>query len=198
MRSYFSFTNHFHECVVRARSRETLISFLIKNETWKKMQFCFSREMRNFYFSKNVEKLIKKFFTNFCLIPAPLMTPCKALIIFDVTITRASWKSSFGFISRISIYVRFFINNIIIIFDVAFAIWNCSFNFSCWFRIYVKFFINKIFKSSPAAGPVVNFLLKNALAYGIYELRQDEMNWPFPSAPPIALDNVKFGVTLTF
>jgi len=59
-------------------------------------------------------------------------------------------------------------------------------------------FINKIFKSSPAAGPVVNFLLKNALAYGIYELRQDEMNWPFPSSPPLAYDQFKVGVTVVF
>lgn len=59
-------------------------------------------------------------------------------------------------------------------------------------------FINKIFKSSPAAGPVVNFLLKNALAYGIYELRQDEMNWPFPSSPPLAYDQFKVGMTFVF
>jgi len=59
-------------------------------------------------------------------------------------------------------------------------------------------FINEVFKSSPAAGPVVNFLLKNALAYGIYELRQDEMNWPFGGEPPIAYDQFKFGVTVMF
>ncbi|HQI39678.1 MAG: hypothetical protein B6D44_01325 [Ignavibacteriales bacterium UTCHB2] len=59
-------------------------------------------------------------------------------------------------------------------------------------------FINKIFKSSPAAGPVVNFLLKNALAYGIYELRKDKMNWPFKSEAPITYDQFKFGVTFVF
>lgn len=59
-------------------------------------------------------------------------------------------------------------------------------------------FINKIFRSSPDAGPIVNFLLKNALAYGIYELRQDKMNWPFPSEAPIAYDQFKFGVTVVF
>lgn len=59
-------------------------------------------------------------------------------------------------------------------------------------------FINEVFKSSPAAGPVVNFLLKNALAYGLYELRQDKMNWPFPSEPPIAYDQFKFGMTFVF
>lgn len=59
-------------------------------------------------------------------------------------------------------------------------------------------FINEVFKSSPAAGPVVNFLLKNALAYSLYELRQDKMNWPFPSEPPIAYDQFKFGMTFVF
>jgi len=59
-------------------------------------------------------------------------------------------------------------------------------------------FIKEVFKSSPAAGPVVNFLLKNALSYGLYELRQDKMNWPFPSEPPIAYDQFKFGVTVVF
>lgn len=59
-------------------------------------------------------------------------------------------------------------------------------------------FIKEVFKSSPSAGPIVFFVLKSALGYGLYELRQEKMNWPFPSAPPIALDNIKFGVTLTF
>jgi hypothetical protein len=59
-------------------------------------------------------------------------------------------------------------------------------------------FINNIFKSSPAAGPIVNFVLKNALAYGLYELRQDEMNWPFGGEAPIAYDQFKFGMTFVF
>ena len=59
-------------------------------------------------------------------------------------------------------------------------------------------FINEIFKSSPSAGPIVYFVLKSALGYGLYELRQEKMNWPFSSAPPIAIDNIKFGVTFTF
>jgi hypothetical protein len=59
-------------------------------------------------------------------------------------------------------------------------------------------FIKEIFKSSPSVGPVVNMILKGALGYGLYELRQEKMNWPFPSAPPIAMDNVKFGVTFVF
>lgn len=59
-------------------------------------------------------------------------------------------------------------------------------------------FISEVFESSPAAGPIVNFLLKNGLAYGMYELRQKKMNWPFSSEAPIAFDQFKFGVTVVF
>jgi len=59
-------------------------------------------------------------------------------------------------------------------------------------------FIKEIFKSSPQAGPIVNFLLKNALAYGIYEVRQEKMNWPFPSTQPLSFDSFRFGATFTF
>lgn len=59
-------------------------------------------------------------------------------------------------------------------------------------------FIKEIMKSSPDAGPIVYFVLKSALGYGIYELRQEKMNWPFKSAAPLASDSFKFGVTFTF
>ena len=59
-------------------------------------------------------------------------------------------------------------------------------------------FIKEILKSTPAAGPVVFFILKSALGYGLYELRQEKMNWPFSSAPPMAFDNIKFGLTFVF
>lgn len=59
-------------------------------------------------------------------------------------------------------------------------------------------FIKKIGKSSPAALPIVSFVLKSALSYGIYELRQEKMNWPFKSAAPLTYDQWKFGVTFNF
>ena len=59
-------------------------------------------------------------------------------------------------------------------------------------------FIHAIMKSSPMAGPVMNFLLKNALSYGIYELRREKMNWPFESAEPLLFDSFKAGFTFTF
>jgi len=56
-------------------------------------------------------------------------------------------------------------------------------------------FINEVMRSSPYAGPVVNFVLKNALSYGIYQLRHNEMNWPFNTAAPLSYDQFKFGIT---
>jgi hypothetical protein len=59
-------------------------------------------------------------------------------------------------------------------------------------------FIHAIMKSSPTAGPIINFVLKNALAYGLYELRRENMNWPFNSAEPLLFDSFKAGFTFTF
>lgn len=59
-------------------------------------------------------------------------------------------------------------------------------------------FIKKIGKSSPAALPIISFVLKSALSYGIYELRQEKMNWPFGSASPLSFDQWKVGVTFSF
>ncbi|MFP4367988.1 MAG: hypothetical protein ACLFR2_00250 [Candidatus Kapaibacterium sp.] len=59
-------------------------------------------------------------------------------------------------------------------------------------------FINEIRKASPMAVPVVNFVLKNALSYGIYELKKSKMNWPFNSASPYMINNFKLGVQVLF
>ncbi len=59
-------------------------------------------------------------------------------------------------------------------------------------------FIGKIGKSSPLALPIVSVILKSALSYGIYELRQERMNWPFKSAAPLSYDQFKVGMTFNF
>ncbi len=65
-------------------------------------------------------------------------------------------------------------------------------------QIAVDNFVNEIMDFSPYAVPVVNFVLKNALSYGVYELRHEKMNWPFKSAAPLSYDQFKFGVTFVF
>ena len=59
-------------------------------------------------------------------------------------------------------------------------------------------FIHEIKDSSPIAVPVVSFILKGALSYGMYQLRQEKMNWPFNTVPPLAYNQFKFGVTFVF
>lgn len=59
-------------------------------------------------------------------------------------------------------------------------------------------FIDEIIDASPYAAPIVNAVLKGALSYGIYELREEKMNWPFDSAPPLMYAQVKFGLTFMF
>ncbi|RPI16188.1 MAG: hypothetical protein EHM58_12370 [Ignavibacteriae bacterium] len=59
-------------------------------------------------------------------------------------------------------------------------------------------FVKAIMRSSPYAGPVVSFVLKNGLAYGLYELRKEKMNWPFNSAEPLFNESFKLGLTFMF
>lgn len=62
----------------------------------------------------------------------------------------------------------------------------------------VDHFVSKILKNQPLAGVIVNFVLKNAYSYGIYELRKTRMNWPFDSEAPLMLESFKFGLSFTF
>lgn len=59
-------------------------------------------------------------------------------------------------------------------------------------------FIREIYKSSPAFAPIMNFALKNGLAYGIYQLRREKINAPFESEAPIHFDMFRIGFTLSF
>ncbi len=59
-------------------------------------------------------------------------------------------------------------------------------------------FVDAVFDSTPSAGPVVNFLLKNGLSYALYELRRSDMNWPFDTAAPLHHDTFKVGVSFIF
>lgn len=62
----------------------------------------------------------------------------------------------------------------------------------------IDHFVDEVMDSSPYAVPIVSFVLKNALSYGLYELRQEKMNWPFATAAPLAYDQFKFGITFVF
>lgn len=59
-------------------------------------------------------------------------------------------------------------------------------------------FVDEIFESTPAAAPVVNFILKNGYSFAFYKLKQENMNWPFETETPLTYETFKFGVTFTF
>ena len=62
----------------------------------------------------------------------------------------------------------------------------------------IQEFADSIANSSPKSAPVVSFLLKSGLEYGLYELRQEKMNWPFDTAAPLTYETFKFGICVTF
>jgi hypothetical protein len=59
-------------------------------------------------------------------------------------------------------------------------------------------FIGRVLKNEPVAGVIVNFVLKNAYSYGLYELRKTKMNWPFGTEAPLFHEAVNFGISFTF
>jgi hypothetical protein len=64
--------------------------------------------------------------------------------------------------------------------------------------VVVDMFVDEVEDASPYAAPVVRFVLEGALQYGFYELRKNEVNWPFDTEPPLAYDMFKLGVTTRF
>ncbi|HMQ67385.1 MAG TPA: hypothetical protein PKA90_01065 [Ignavibacteria bacterium] len=59
-------------------------------------------------------------------------------------------------------------------------------------------FTRQIMKNTPVAGSFVNFVLRNAYEYGFYQLRKNQMNWPFTSVAPLRYNTFKLGMTFTF
>ena len=62
----------------------------------------------------------------------------------------------------------------------------------------IDVFVKKIIESSPYAGPIMSFILKNSFSYGIYELRREKMNWPFESTSSLTYDQFKIGFSFVF
>ncbi|MCL2039999.1 MAG: hypothetical protein FWG85_06185 [Bacteroidetes bacterium] len=62
----------------------------------------------------------------------------------------------------------------------------------------LSYFTNKIKTSSPYAYPVVDFILKTGLYYGISELQRSKMNFPFNTAPALLIDQYRAGIQFDF
>jgi len=59
-------------------------------------------------------------------------------------------------------------------------------------------FIRRVLHDEPIAGSIINFVLKNAYEYGIYQLRSKQMNWPFDGEASLNFDTFKFGLGFRF
>jgi len=59
-------------------------------------------------------------------------------------------------------------------------------------------FTRQIIRNSAVAGVFVDFILKNAYEYGFYQLRKDQMNWPFTSTAPLRYSTFKIGMNFVF
>lgn len=59
-------------------------------------------------------------------------------------------------------------------------------------------FVDEVEEASPYAAPIVRFVLEGALQYGFYELRKEDVNWPFDTDPPLVVDMFKLGITTRF
>lgn len=59
-------------------------------------------------------------------------------------------------------------------------------------------FVDEINKFSPELTPLFNILLKTGLSYGAYELKRNNMNWPFNTEPPFVIENFKVGIGFNF
>jgi hypothetical protein len=63
----------------------------------------------------------------------------------------------------------------------------------------VDAFVKAIGNSSPKAVPVMNFVLRNGLAYGFKSLRKSNMTWPFGAdTPPLNIETFSVGATVSF
>ena len=59
-------------------------------------------------------------------------------------------------------------------------------------------FSDRVMDNSKIFGPVVYFIIQNAVSYGFYELRKSEMNWPFDTEAPLYLDKFSVGINFAF
>jgi hypothetical protein len=62
----------------------------------------------------------------------------------------------------------------------------------------VDIFADRVEETSPFASPILRFVLVGAVQYGFYELRTEEVNWPFDTEPPLDYEMFKLGVTARF
>jgi len=76
--------------------------------------------------------------------------------------------------------------------------WLGSYSIAAIANGVVMWFGEDILAASPTIGPIMIFVIRGAVAWGIYQLWREEMNWPFNSETPLTHETAKFGLNFTF
>jgi|GEM_PF-1779785 len=58
--------------------------------------------------------------------------------------------------------------------------------------------IHPLCTKAPSLLPVLHFVVHNALNFGLYELRAENSFWPLKSEPPVAIQSIKFHISVIF
>jgi hypothetical protein len=81
---------------------------------------------------------------------------------------------------------------------LVFPEWICSYLLLGSAVVVMSSYAEEIVASSPVLGPILYFVLRNAVAYGFFYAFRTQMNWPFPSETPFMLHTFKIDVSLRF
>jgi hypothetical protein len=81
---------------------------------------------------------------------------------------------------------------------LVFPEWICSYLLLGSAVVVMSEYAEEIVGSSPVLGPILYFVLRNAVAYGFFYAFRSQMNWPFPSETPFMTQTFKIDVSLRF
>jgi len=80
----------------------------------------------------------------------------------------------------------------------VFPKWFGSYMLMAGSMILISNFAEDIVRSSPILGPVIYFVLRNGVAFAFYYALREQMNWPFPSETPLAMEAIRIGGSISF
>ncbi|MDH4069868.1 MAG: hypothetical protein OEV30_05540 [Ignavibacteria bacterium] len=80
----------------------------------------------------------------------------------------------------------------------VFAEWLGSYLIGASAVAVISAFSEEIVDSSPLFGPILYFVLRNGVAYGVFYASREQMNWPFSSETPLVIDAFKLDVSIKF
>jgi hypothetical protein len=81
---------------------------------------------------------------------------------------------------------------------VVFPEWFGSYMLMAGSMILISNFSEDIVRSSPILGPIIYFVLRNGVALAFYYALREQMNWPFPSETPLAMEAIRIGGSISF